>query len=100
MAIIPEGELLEILACDITARRPAPGPGDLEPFIASVGRVPGAVVVSFDPAAADTFQAFAEAERLCCTDIGWDIVPGPALRITATPAQLDAICSLFDSLAE
>jgi hypothetical protein len=100
MAIIREGDLLEILACDISARPPAPGPGDLEPFIAAVVREPDAVVVSFDPAAADTFQAFAEAERQCCTDIGWDIVPGPALRITATPAQLDAIYSLFDSFAE
>ena len=100
MAIIPESDLLEVLACDIASRPPAPGPEELGPFITAVLREPDAVLLSFDPAGESVFASFAEAERRCCADIGWDIVAGPALRITGTPAQLDAVCSLFEPASE
>jgi hypothetical protein len=96
MSIIDETELLEVLACDIAARPPAPGPHELRPFVTGVARDEGSILVRFDAASENAFARFADAERHCCPGIGWEIVAGPALRITATPLQLDALLSLFD----
>ncbi|MGH2587230.1 MAG: MerR family transcriptional regulator [Dehalococcoidia bacterium] len=95
--IAPE-DVLETLACTID-ERPADAPtlDDLVPMFRGTRREPGALVVEFDPAAADTVEAFADAERRCCAGIGWDVEHGPAvnLHITATPDQLDALAGLW-----
>ena len=93
---IEASDLLEVLACDISARPPAPGPADLHPFVVGVVREQGALLVRFEAAGLDLLTRFVEAERECCPDIGWGIVAGPAVRISATPTQLDAITTLFE----
>src|SRR5690242_8552493 len=97
MAIIEDRDLLEVLACDIAVRPPAPGPDDLRPFITGVTHDGDGLRVRFDNAGASLVAAFVEAERQCCPEIGWELVAGPALRISATPEQLIAIKALFDS---
>jgi hypothetical protein len=88
---------LEVLACDIAARPPAPGIDDLAPFIRGVTRQTNAITVAFDPSVAGPLSQFVEAERLCCAGLGWDIdaTDGLALRITATPEQLDHLEAMF-----
>jgi DNA-binding transcriptional MerR regulator len=97
--IAPE-DVLEALACEID-ERPAGAPAldDLAPSLRGMRREPGALVVEFDPVAADTVEAFAAAERRCCAGIRWDVERGPtiSLRITATAAQLDALAGLWPS---
>ena len=93
-------DVIDVLACDLGKRPPlAPGPEVLTRAVRSVTREPAALVVVFDPAALADVQRFAEAERLCCADIGWEIEAGPEprLRISATPAQLDAIAGMVAS---
>lgn len=60
-------------------------------------REAGALVVRYAPAGADLFRAFAEAERRCCSGLGWfiDDDGGPQLRIVAEPSQLDAFEQLL-----
>lgn len=87
-------DVLEVLACDIAARPAgAPSPADLIPFARSAQRRAGRLDIAFDPAAAEAVAAFAEAERRCCTGIGWEVEHGDLirLRITATPDQLDVL---------
>jgi hypothetical protein len=82
---------LELLACQ-WGRRPkgAPTFGDLAGAVRVVGRADGALVVEYEPAAADRLAGLVAAERLCCAGIGWELV-GATLRITAPPAQLDLL---------
>ncbi len=85
-------EALAVLSCEIDQRpKDAPSFFDLEHAVRDVRRVDGAIVVDFDPAEAERVAALVAAERLCCTDIGWDLEHTPALRlrISAAPAQLD-----------
>lgn len=96
VAIIQDRDLLDLLACSIDARPLAPGPDDLRPFIVGIARGPQTLVVHFDSAVAELLTSFVEAERQCCPDIGWEIIRGPALRIAAPAAQLDALVSLFE----
>jgi hypothetical protein len=90
-------DTLDVLACEI-AKRPKDAPTDHEVFgaVRRMTRMGDTLELSFDPEAAPTVVAFAEAERLCCAGIGWDVEDGPetVLRITATPAQLD----LFEAM--
>ena len=91
-------DIIEILDCDLGARpKTAPGINALLPHARSTSRTADAVLVEFDPQAAETLQAFVEAERLCCAGIGWEIerASGLRLRISANDAQLSAIESLW-----
>jgi hypothetical protein len=94
--------LLEVLACEIGARpKGAPSFDDVAGAVRAVRRETGALIVEFDPAAAERVEALVEAERLCCAEIGWHlerVAPaegGPAgtvrLRIEASAARLDAL---------
>ena len=78
-------------------RRPRPGSSELLPLVRGTTRDDGSLVVEFDDGAAETLAAFVEAERLCCTGIGWDIEreTGLRLRITANDAQLQALEGLW-----
>jgi hypothetical protein len=91
-------DAIEILACDIDSRpRGAPGIGALAGWVTDVARGDGVLVVTFADAAEDALQAFVEAERTCCGDIGWEVVsvPTPTLRITSGEAQLDVLAGAF-----
>ena len=102
--------VLATLACDVAAR-PAEAPhlADVAAAIRAVCREETALLVDYDPAAAERVGAVVAAERLCCAEIGWHL-DGPVsdastaagtpahtlrLRIEASPAQLDAIQLLF-----
>lgn len=101
-------ELLEAMACDISARpSDAPRFEDVAGAVRAVRREVGALVVDYDPTAADTLAAVVEAERRCCADLGWHLersahaAPDSAggavrLRVEASPAQLDVLATLFD----
>ncbi len=92
-------EIIEVLDCDITARpKAAPGVDRLITYVRGVSREPGMLLVEFEERAADTLEAFVEAERVCCAGIGWQIGRGPGLRlrISAEDAQLTAIESLWN----
>src|SRR5215207_8511704 len=67
-------ELLDTLACEIGAR-PAAAPhfDDVARWIREVRRVPGALLVDYDRAAAQTLEQVVNAERLCRPGIGWEI---------------------------
>jgi hypothetical protein len=97
-------DVLETLACDITARPAgAPGFADIAGAVRSVRRDGNALIVDYDPAVAETLAAVVEAERQCCEGIGWHLL-GPAsatagaphqLHIEARPEQLDILASLI-----
>ena len=93
-----ELELLDVLECELEARpRGAPGVAELLSAVQGVQREPEALVIAFAPAALADVAAFVEAEQRCCAGIGWQLEqePTPRLRISARPAQLDAIATLF-----
>ena len=85
-------EDLDVLACEYE-RRPKGAPSffDLAGAVRDIHRADGALVIDFDPAEAERVEALVEAERQCCTTIGWDLQRTPTLhlRISASPAQLD-----------
>ncbi|HEU5318984.1 MAG TPA: hypothetical protein VFX49_22935 [Chloroflexota bacterium] len=92
-------QLLDTLACDISARpRGAPHFDDVLPALRAMRREPGALVADFDPAFADTLTLVVDAERQCCAELGWHLKPADGvirLRIEGSPDQLDAIATLF-----
>jgi hypothetical protein len=95
-------EVIDTLVCEL-GRRP-PGAPTIEQVIGSVTalrRDEESLLVTFDPAAVDVVQAVVEAERLCCSTIGWqvDTTHGVELRIVATPLQLDALEAMFGANA-
>jgi len=93
-------DIIEVLDCDLGARpTAAPGVDALLPHVHGTSRADGMLLVEFDARAAQTLEAFVEAERLCCAGIGWEIERGPSLRlrITANEAQLQAIESLWNN---
>jgi hypothetical protein len=98
MAQMDRAEILETLVCE-WGQRPtgAPTTADVLPSVLSLQREAGVLVVDFDPGAATTVKAFVEAEQRCCSTIGWDLrtAPDVQLRLTATPAQLDALAQMF-----
>jgi hypothetical protein len=103
MATERQDEIIEVLECEIDARpKAAPGVDQLLPKARGVSRVPGALLVEFDPQVVETLAAFVEAERLCCAGIGWDIErdAGLHLRIAAGEAQLTVLESLWKSPSE
>ena len=90
---------LDLLACDITAR-PANAPSleQIAPSITARARRGETMLeISFADDARDLVAAAVAAERLCCTEIGWDLVlePSPRLTISGTPAQIDLLAQLL-----
>ncbi len=92
-------DLLEVLACDISDRPAAPGPDELASFIQGASLTGDTLVLSLDEAGADVAQAFVAAEQVCCSSMDWRIVRSPklALRITASPQQLQILAQLVPS---
>jgi hypothetical protein len=94
-------DTLTVLSCRLDLRpQGTPHLGDLVPSIQRLWREDQSLVVAFDPAALDTVSAFAASERLCCSEIGWEVESEPELRlrITATSNQLDLLEQGFQSL--
>lgn len=93
-----QDEALDVLACDFRARpRGAPTVFEVLPSVQQVKRSADTLTVSFAPEAAAMVTAYVTAERLCCTDIRWDLDIEPSLRlcIGAKSGQLDILEQMF-----
>jgi hypothetical protein len=92
-------ELIDLVACDIAVRpKDAPAFDVLAPRVLGVDRTAATLKITFAAEAADDVEAFAAAERICCSTLGFDVQRDPVvLTITASPAQLDAMQQLFRS---
>ena len=96
----PTQEPGDVLACDFRARpRGAPTFFDVLPAVRGLERTDERLTILFDGTSAEAVAGYVAAERLCCTEIHWDLERTPALRlsITATPAQLDVLQELYTS---
>jgi hypothetical protein len=94
---IADEDVLQVIGCELDKRPPAPGIDDLAPLIAKVSRFSSELAVEFPAHALATVEAFAAAERHCCSNIGWQVDTGSmvTLRITADELTLDAISQMF-----
>ena len=94
----PRKDLLEVVGCEL-GKRPAEAPtmDDLRPHRLGVRRESDAITLRFSSEALVPLQAFVEAVRQCCAGIGWTVIEGSdvALRIEASPAQLDAFAAMM-----
>jgi hypothetical protein len=93
-----DADLLSVLSCEIDARPSgAPTLDEILPMLRNVQREPKALVIEFDSASSPIVEAFAAAERQCCSAIGWEVggLRAATLRITAEPAQLDVLEGVF-----
>ena len=91
-------EILDALVCEPGSRpRGAPTIGDILPAVRSARRAERHLTVTFDRTATDLVRAVVEAERQCCSTIDWELETAwrPALRIGATPGQLDVLEAIF-----
>lgn len=91
-------DLMETLMCEVGLRPTgAPTIDQIVGSVTSLTRDADGLVIDFDPAAAQLVEAVVEAERLCCSTIGWSLKTesGLQLRITAGPLQLDALEATF-----
>ena len=93
-----EDELLETLVCEVGQRPPgAPTFEDVVPFVKQIQREATTLTIDFDPVAADQVAGLVDAERLCCSTIGWQLDTAPELRlqISALSLQIDALEQVF-----
>jgi DNA-binding transcriptional MerR regulator len=96
-------DVLEVLRCDISAwPAGAPTHDDLAPALRSLRREGEMLTIAFDPAAAETVDAFAAAVQRCCSGIGFeverdDVERGESviLRVRATTDQLDVLAQTW-----
>jgi hypothetical protein len=90
-------DAIEVLACEIETRPPAPGPEALAPFVQSASHGPTALTIDLAEAGRQTAEAFVAAEQVCCSNIGWQLEDAPRfrLRITAEPQQLTVLKALI-----
>ncbi len=97
MKLEEQVEILEVLSCDIGSRPAgAPGPAELERFVTGRTRDEQTVTYSFRPEGLAAFEAFAAAERVCCSGLTWTVDAGRgALVIEASAEQLDALERIF-----
>lgn len=93
-------DALDVLACEIELR-PAGAPG-IDAIAKSVLNVERdgerSLAVSFDPSAQRAVEAFAAAERDCCSTLSWTVeTQDGAVRLVvgAEPRQIDALEALF-----
>jgi MerR family transcriptional regulator, copper efflux regulator len=91
-------EVVDALECE-PGKRPSGAPTieDIIGSVTSLHREADSLVVEFDPAAAEKVQAVVEAERQCCSTIGWQVETDhrTQLRITARPLQLETLEAMF-----
>jgi hypothetical protein len=98
----------ETLACEIGARPVgAPPFHSLASAARRVWRDGGSLLVDYDPAAVEQVTAVVEAERRCCSTIGWHLEESTdnarastlRLRIEGSTAQLDVLEELLSTPA-
>jgi hypothetical protein len=94
---IADEDVLQVIGCEIDKRPAAPGIDDLSTLVARVTRSSRELTVEFPAQARETVEAFADAERHCCSNIGWSVDVGSlvTLRIAADELALDAISQMF-----
>lgn len=95
-------DVVDTLVCELGQRpKGAPSIGDIVGSVTSVHREVDSLVVTFDATAIEVVQAVVEAERQCCSTLGWhlELEHGVQLRIVATPRQLDTLEAMFSSAA-
>ena len=94
-------ETLDTLVCEL-GRRPkgAPTIAEVAPSVRALRRQGNTLIVDFDPAATDVVAAVVDAERQCCSTIGWHLETDQRvqLRIDATPMQLDVLEAMFSAV--
>jgi hypothetical protein len=93
-------EVVDTLVCELGKRpRGAPTIAAIVGSVTSLHREAASVVVEFDPTAADAVRAVVDAERQCCSTLGWHLETehGVRLRIDARPLQLDALEAMFSA---
>jgi hypothetical protein len=93
-----DADVLSVLSCEIGVRPiGAPTLDEILPRLRRVQREPKALVIEFDSDSRAIIEAFAAAERQCCSGIGWEIggLAATSLRISAEPAQLDVLEGVF-----
>ena len=93
-------EALETLVCELDRRpKDAPTIDDIIPRVTSWHREAEKLVVTFDPGAADLVTAVVNAERECCSTIGWNLEAsqGVHLSLSGTHAQLDVLTEMFSA---
>jgi hypothetical protein len=95
-------DLIEVLACEIDTRPAAPGPEELAPFVQSAYCSHTTITIDLAEAGRETAEAFVAAERICCSNIGWQLQEAPRLRlrITAEPQQLAALKALIPTTVQ
>ena len=95
-------QILDTLVCEL-GKRPAGAPtiGEIIGFVTELQRCTDTLIVTFEPAATSAVEAVVEAERQCCSTIGWHLEAedGLRLRISAQPLQLDALEAIFGARA-
>jgi len=99
---IPAEDLLDVVGCDIQARPDAPGLDELAANAGAATRTTDALTIAFPAEHRGTVEAFAAAERVCCSGIGW-AVEGTGvvvLRITANETALDALEAIIQRYIE
>ena len=95
-------DLLDVLACELGVRpKNAPTFEDVASYIVDVLRDDAAITIRFQAAALEQVIGLVDAERLCCADLVWEIVrePNLALRIGASPGQLDVLQQMLAARA-
>lgn len=99
MKLIPTEDILEVVGCDIDQRPTAPGIDGLQEHIRGIVRTPGVLTITFAPEAVETVEAFAAAERVCCTGITWDVQhePETTLKISTNDTALDALQQIINT---
>jgi hypothetical protein len=90
---------LEVLACDIELRpRGAPGVDQIADLVRSAHRRDGALILAFDQSASADVEAFAAAERQCCSTLCWEVRRSGdevELSIGGSPEQVRLLERLF-----
>jgi MerR family copper efflux transcriptional regulator len=93
-------EVVDTLVCEL-GRRPkgAPTIADIVGSVTSVHREADSLVMAFDPNAVEVIRAVVDAERHCCSTLGWQLNTehGVKLRVIAKPPQLDALETMFSA---
>lgn len=94
---VADEDILQVIGCELDKRPNAPGIDALAPLIVKVIRSSSKLAIEFPVSARWTVEAFADAERHCCSNIGWEVDAGSVvtLRIAADELTLDAISQMF-----
>jgi hypothetical protein len=90
---------LEVLACEIELRpQGAPGVDEIARLVLDTKRRDGELILTFEASSAASVEAFAAAERQCCSTLSWEIRSvrdEVELSIRGSPEQTRLLEGLF-----